>query len=407
MNSWRSKLAGLLVGLSLALCGCEDPGPLKLEMDLSATNTADRILVVEGTTRLPAGSPLTATVVDPEGQIYLRDNAVVQQGRFFFDFDISRLNGLTLYQVWVKFDPQKAPFGVRLETGFKGEKMEGRGVIPVGEGRIYRRHIDLLLTSENWDTRDFQSMNEQERIRVVRELEKLLEGRPGDRSLQLALAKGYMASDPREIASGSRAHQLLRDASRAPEPDELSEEADKLLAGIDKEEAEKEQVQKQRQAAAKGFRYYKETQIKPGRALGGFVLGTPYDVIRRHFTLNNPARFAGAKEDVVVTLKELPGVELTFGKHSRRLVRARTTSKKYVLREGFRVGSLLQELQTAYGRDVVPNPKFTEKSEDKDGNLLFRGRVLTHGLEFEILKTVDPVFGLPVDQVEAISIFKP
>lgn len=400
-------LAGVLLGLGLTLSGCEERGPLKLDMDLEATNTADRILVVEGTTHLPAGAPLTATITDPEGQVYLRDRAVVQQGRFFFDFDISSLNGLTLYQVWVKFDPRKAPFGVRLGTGFYGEKMEGRGVIPVGESRIYRRHIDLLLTSENWDTRDFQSMSEQERERVVRELEKLQEDRPDDRSLQLALAKGFMASDPREIAAGSRAHQLLRDAARAPEPDKISQEAEKLLSGIAEEEKVKEKVREQRQAAVKGFKYYKETQIKPGRAMGGFVLGTPYDVIRRHFTLNKPARFSDAKEDVLVTLKELPGVELTFGKRSRRLVRARTTSPKYVLREGFKVGSLLQELQNTYGRDVVPTPKFTDRSEDKNGNLLFRGKVLTNGLEFEILKTVDPVFGLPVDKVEAISVFKP
>lgn len=402
---FKTAVAGLALSLTL---GCIDPPPVDIGMELWATNSADRILVVEGKTDLPGGALLTATVKDADGKVFLRDQAVVHQGRFFFDFDLANLTGLNLYQVWVEFDPLLAPPGVRQVIGFRGQSMQGMGVMTEDDRRILKRHLDVMLTTaDNWNARDFVDMSERERDRVIRELERMLEGKPDDRTIMLSLAKGYIAADPREIAGGSRAHMLLKDASLAPKPDEVSKEAKVLLGGIEKKEKGKQQTRQQRQAAAKGFKYYKNKEVTPGRSLGGFVLGTPYDAIARHFKVQKNADFATAKKDVVVTLKEIPGVRLTFSRTSRRLIRARTSSPKYVLREGFRVGSLLQELQEAYGKDVVPNPKFRKPTTGSDGTQYYRGKVLTNGLQFEIVKVVDPVFGLPVDKVEAISVFKP
>lgn len=404
MARGTSLLAGLALAFSL---GCAPPEPLNVDMKLKATNTADKILIVEGQTSLPGGAPLVATVKDGDGKVQLTDRGVVRQGRFYFDFDLTSLNGLNLYQVWVVFDPHDAPLGVRTLTGFWGEAMEGVGVVADGDTRIVRRQMDVLLTSSgNWNTRDFHDMSERERDRVIRELEKLVDGKPDDRALKVSLAKGYIAADKRELSIGSRAHQLLKDAALSPEPDKISKEADTLLAGLEKEDAAKKTVQKKRRAAARGSKYYDKKEVKPGRALGGFILGTPFDAIRRHFTITKSSSFANAKKDVLVTMKELPGVELTFGRRSKRLIRARTTSKEYMLPEGFRVGSLLQELQEAYGTDAVPKPKFRNKEKGPDGTLYYRGKVLTNGLEFEIVKTVDPVFGLPVDKVEAMSVFR-
>ena len=93
-------------------------------MSLSAVNTDDKILVLEGTTDLPAGARLKAELEDRDGKAVSRDSATVRRGTFFFDFDLSPLSEFTTYQVVVTFDPQGCPLSVLTETGWKGEALE-------------------------------------------------------------------------------------------------------------------------------------------------------------------------------------------------------------------------------------------------------------------------------------------
>ena len=389
--------------------GCSPPPPHKVTMTFQATNTADHILVVEGETNLPAGSPLKAELLTREGQVLLRDSAVVSHNKFFFDFDLKGLDGLSLYQVKVRFDPQTAPLGVRQVTGLWGEALEGHGVKDVNSRRVIERKVEVILTAggqgKDWEGRDFTTMDVSERTRFIDQLEKVTEEKPEDRNAKLALARAYISADPRELSSGTRAFALLKDVSSRNQDDNLTAQANKIISGIEAQETKSKAVAEQRQKLARGDKFKKEKTIWPGRAMGAFTLGTPYRILQRHIKLDEPPDFSDPDTPGIVRPRELPGLELRFDSGTRRMVSARTTSSRFTLPEGFGVGSLLQELQEAYGKEAVPTPRFKYQGTRGDGRAIFRGTVLASGLEFEIVREVDPVFGLPLDKVEAISIF--
>jgi hypothetical protein len=378
-------------------------------MTFAATNTADHILTVEGETNLPAGSPLKADLRTREGRTLLRDSAVVSHGKFYFDFDLAGLDGLSLYQVHVRFDPQAAPLGVRQITGLWGEALEGAGVKVVDNRRLLERQLEVLLTAgsqgQDWEGRDFAAMEVSERARLISQLEKVIEDRPEDRNARLALARAYIAADPRELSSGTRAYALLKEVASRNQDDALSTQAIKITAGIEAEEAKSKVVAEQRQKRAKGERFKKEKTIWPGRSMGAFALGSSFRLYQRHLKVKEPPDFSDPQVPAVVRPLDLPGLELRFDSVSQRLVSARTTSEKFTLPEGYGVGSLLQELQEAYGKEAVPTPKFQLEGTRADGRTIYRGFVEAQGLEFEVVRSVDPVFGLPVDKVAAITIF--
>lgn len=378
-------------------------------MSFQATNTADHILIVEGKTNLPAGSPLKAELQTREGQVMLRDSAVVSKGKFFFDFDLDNLNGLSLYQVKVLFDPQVAPLGVRQATGLWGELMEGPGVKQDHKRRLLERKLEVILTAggkgQDWEGRDFDAMEVGERARIIAQLEKVTEEKPDDRNAKLALARAYIAADPRELASGTRAYALLKEVASRNEDDSLSAQASKITGGIEATEGQKKAAAEQRKKLSSGEKYRKEKTIWPGRAMGAFNLGTSFRIYQRHLKVDEPPDFSDPDTPAVVKPKDIPGLELRFDSRTRRLVSARTTSERFTLPEGFGVGSLMQELQQAYGKEAIPTPRFQHEGTRADGRTIFRGFVVAEGVEFEIVRSVDPVFGLPLDKVVSITIF--
>ncbi len=380
-------------------------------MTFRATNTADHILVVEGQTNLPAGSPLKAEIRTRDGLVLLRDSAVVSHDKFFFDFDLDSLQGLSLYQVVVRFDPQTAPLGVRQVTGLWGESLEGPGVKTVDRHRIYERKLEVLLTAdsegEDWEGRDFSSMEPSERNRIVVQLEEQIEKKPDDRNAKLALARAYIAGDPRELASGTRAYALLKEVVSSNDGDHTGTQALKLTAGIEAKERKTQEAAEQREKTARGDKFKTEKTIWPGKAVGAFQLGSSYRILARHLKLDRPPDFSGGDGKVRVRPKNFPGLELHFDRTSRRIVAIRTTSKRFLLPEKLGVGSLLQELQQAYGREAVPTPNFRFEGNRPDGRAIYRGTSTASGLEFEILREVDPTFGLPLDKVEAVTVFLP
>ena len=401
------KLWGGLLLLSVA---CSAPQPYKVDMAFQVTNTADHILVVEGETNLPAGSPLKAELATRDGQVKLRDSSVVSHGKFFFDFDLAGLDGLSLYQVIVRFDPQSAPLGVRQTTGMFGEALEGSGIKEVDSRKVLERKLEVILTAgggdEDWEGRDFAGMDVSERARLIAQLEKVVEEKPEDRSAKLALARAYIADDPRELSRGTRAFGLLKEVSSRSEADPLSTQAGKMVAGIEGEEAKAKAKTEQREKISRGDKYKQDKTIRPGDSMGGFKLGASYRILKRHLKLKKPPDFSDPDVWAEVQPTEYPGLTLYFDSRTQRLVAARTTSEGYRLPERFGVGNLLQELQATYGKDAVPTPKFVYKGTRPSGHTVFRGTTVADGLEFEIVRTVDPVFGLPVDTVEAVSIFK-
>lgn len=380
-------------------------------MSFQATNTADHILVVEGETNLPAGSPLKAELQTREGRVMLRDSAVVSHGKFFFDFDLKGLNGLNLYQVNVRFDPQTAPLGVRQVTGLWGEALEGPGVKEVSSRRLVEQKIEVILAAggegQDWEGRDFADMETSDRARLVAQLEQVIDDRPTDRNAKFALARAYIAGDPRERASGTRAYALLKEVAGGPEGDSLTTQAGKLTQTIEGEETQKQAVNEQRKKIAEGDRFQTETTIWPGRAIGAFSLGATYISVARHLKLDRPPDFSNPDLPGVVQLKKPAGLELRFDSRSRRLIAIRVTSDRFTLPEGFGVGSLLQQLQQAYGKDAVPTPQFRSQETRADGRLISRGVTEASGVEFEILREIDPTFGLPLDKVTAITVFAP
>lgn len=377
-------------------------------MSFQATNTADHILVVEGQTNLPAGSPLKAELQTREGRVMLRDSAVVSQGKFFFDFDLSNLNGLNLYQVKVRFDPQTAPLGVRQVTGLWGGALEGPGVKEVDSRRLVEQKLEVILTAggegQDWEGRDFSDMETSERTRIISLLEEVTEEKPQDRNAKLALARAYIASNPRERSSGTRAYALLKDVANNPE-DSLGGQALKLVSAIEAEEAKAQVVAEQRRKISQGDKFKTEKTIWPGQAIGAFKLGTSFRVLGRHIKLDKAPDFSNPDVPGVARPKEPAGLELRFDSRTRRLVSIRTTSDRFTLPEGLGVGSLLQELQNAYGKEAVPTPRFQPSGSRSDGGSIYRGVTEAAGLEFEIVRQVDPVFGLPLDKVEAVTVF--
>ncbi len=410
MRGIRGTLLSLLL---LLLAACEAPPTRTITIELSATNTADRILVVEGTTDLPGGAPVRAELLDREGRVYLKGKSVVRRGRFYFSFNLEDLSALSLYRVAVVFDPQEAPLGVRKVTGLWGESLRGAGVVEVDGRRIIRRDIEVKLTAgtgdKDWEGRDFDAMEVTERVALTQDLQKYLELNPKDHEACLALARAYIASDPKEGAEGTRAHQLLKQVAEGDEESRAVQQARTLLAEFAAKAEQRQHLEQTRKADAAGDKYRRETLILPGRSLGGFVLNSPFQVVSRHFQFLERPNFS-EPVDVPLTKvvpKDMPEVQLTYRTTDRRLVAIRTTSPRFVLPEGYGVGSLLQELQREFGREVVPTPKFRGPVEGPGGKKLYRGIVTAHGLEFEVLREVDPIFGMPVDHVEAISVFLP
>lgn len=410
-----SPASRLLVALGLVLATALVPGcgtgltPFPVEMSLHATNTADHILVVEGQTNLPAGSPLKAELLTREGQVLLRDSSVVSHARFFFDFDLTRLDGLEMCQVKVRFDPQAAPLGVRQVTGLWGEALRGSGVQTTSQRRLLERQLEVILVpggqGEDWEGRDFEALDVSERVRLTAQIEKRLEQHPEDRHARLALARAYIASDPRELASGTRAHALLRQVAEGSAEDALGLQASKILEGVAAEEKEAQAKMARREKVTRGDRFREEKTILPGRAVGAFRLGTSFRLLQRHLKVKEPPEVTADSDGLLLKPSEFPGLELTFASATYRLRSIRTTSERFKLPEGFGVGNLLQELQEAYGKEAVPTPDFRFQETRADGTRVYRGRTVASGLEFEIVRTVDPVFGLPLDKVEAISVF--
>lgn len=404
----RARL--LTIVASLNLLGCSDnPAPLPVEMTFKATNTADHILVVEGKTNLPAGSPLKAVLRTREGVVMLRDSAVVRHETFYFDFNLKNLNGLALYEVNVTFDPETAPLGVRKITGLWGQALEGPGVSQVNSRRIVQRELDVILSSsvkgKSWEGRDFATMDVSERARLTTELEKEVEKEEQDRDAKFALARAYIAANPRELSSGTRAHMLLKQVTGAPQEDSLKTQAQKMLSEIEAQEKKVEELKEKREKIARGDRFRTETQITPGRSVGAFSLGSSYRLLQRHLKLSAPLDFSDLDRPVIARPTNFPGIELVFNSRSRKIQSVRTTSSTYKLPEGFGVGSLLQELQGAYGMDAVPTPKYTFLKTREDGYAIYEGRVTAEGLEIEIRRAVNPEFALPVDRVYAITVF--
>lgn len=379
-------------------------------MTLSAVNTADKILVIEGETDLPPGSKLVAELRSRDGKTLLRDQGVVRRGSFFFDFDLDRLSEFSAYRAVVTFDPERAPLSVRYSVGLWGEALKGSGVREDADGhRFFQADTEILLSTSargrDWEGRDFDAMETAELNRLTEELERFVDEQPDNKIAKLALAKAYLAAEPSEYAVGSRAHALLVDAARSLESDRNGQAARALLAEIEKFEKERIIDEKKKKAQASGERYRKNFVVEPGRQLGGFKIGSPYKLAIRYFKLNRAADFAGQSDQTVV-LKDFHDVELTYGLRSRRLVAARTTSPKFRLPEGFGVGSLLQELQKAYGKRAVYTPKFKLVKTEGNGTRIYKGIVETDGLNFEISRKVDSVFGIPVDKVSAITVKK-
>ncbi len=404
----RSRLLTLVA--SLNLLGCSDaPAPLPVEMTFTATNTADQILVVEGKTNLPAGSPLKAELRTREGVVMLRDSAVVRHETFYFDFNLQNLNGLGLYEVNVIFDPEVAPLGVRRVTGLWGQALEGPGVLEIHSRRIVQRELDVYLSvsvkGKSWEGRDFASMEVSERARLTTELEKELETDHQDRSAKLALARAYIAANPRELASGTRAHMLLKEVVGTPQQDSLTTHAQGLLSQIQDQEKKVEELKEKREKIARGDRFRTETQILPGRSIGAFNLGASFRLLQRHLKLSSQPDFSDPDRPAVLRPTNFPGLELVFNPQGRRVQSIRTTTDAYKLPEGLGVGNLLQEFQQAYGMDAVPTPKYTFLKTREDGYALYEGRITAEGLEIEIRRSVNPQFALPVDRVYAITVF--
>lgn len=401
------KAAGV-VGLALNLA-CAKPPDTAVEMTFKATNSADQILVIEGQTDLPGGAPLRAELQDRDGRVVMRDSCVVRRGSFYFDFGLDSLVGLSLYKVVVTFNPEEAPLGVRRVTGLFGESLVGEGIREEGDFRIFRRSLDVVLSADSkgqdWEGRNFEKMEVSERAKIVSGLEKYVDKVPTDRSAKLALARAYIAIDSRELGEGSRAHQLLIDVTRTPKSDRETRAANALLSEIKKKESAKLAKDKKRKKMMKGDSYRTKTQIVPGQALGGFRLGTPYKVIARYFKVDSVPDWKTLDDNAVVTLREFPDLELTYGRSSRKLVKARTTSPRFHLPEGHRVGSPLADLQSEYGKRAVPTPKqWKPLPVGSNGHKRYVGVSRSSGLEFEILRDVEPQFGMTSDKIRAITV---
>jgi hypothetical protein len=135
-------------------------------------------------------------------------------------------------------------------------------------------------------------------------------------------------------------------------------------------------------------------------------MGTPYRVAGRYFKLDRAVDFGNPQSNPTVKLLDFHDIELTYDLQTRRLISARTTSPRFKLAEGYGVGSLLQELQKAYGTAAVYTPEWEFVRTASDGSNLYRGLVGVDGLEFEITRSVEQVVGIPVDKVSAITVLE-
>ena len=410
MSIRLTKLTPVLL-LSCFLGACSAPPPRNVSMDIEAVNTADKILIIEGTTDLPSGAKLEAELRTRDDKILLRDFSSVSRGGFYFGFDMESLSEFSSYKLFVSFEPEEAPIGVRYLTGLWGEALQGPGVHRVDERKVFWQEQEILLSQaakgKDWEGRDFVSMDGSDRIRLTEQMERYLELQPEDRAAKLALAKAYIASDKGELAHDSRAHALLLETVRFNEEDRLGQLARALVETIDHAEELKQREIAKRKAAANGQQYRQSYSVAPGKSIGAFKLGAPYKLIARYFKLDRPADFKDGIGDQTVVLKDFHNLKLKYDISSKGLVSVMTTSNKFKLPEGLGVGNSLQELQKAFGEEVVRTPRFFFIGRDPSGQKLYKGKVETLGLEFGILRKVDTTVGLPIDKVVSMKVFKP
>ncbi len=401
--------ASRLCGVALACClgGCEAPPARTFDLELKAVNTNDRILVVEGTTDLPGGAPLAGSLMHRDGRVFQRGRSSVQRGRFYFDFDLDPVKDLGAFKVVVTFDPSIAPLGVRRVTGLWGEAMTGGAVQHSGGRKLLSKEAVVLLGGQaevtEWQGRDFEALDVTERMRLTAALERHLESQTEDREAQLALARAYLAADPKEKAVGSRAHGLLQRAVEGPERERAVEQARALLEEIEALSRRREESREKRRELVEGEPFRQQTDLVPGRSAGAFVLGSPYQAVSRYLQMEERPDFQTSGE-VAVRPKDPTGVELVYRGSDRRLSAIRVTSPRFQIPEGLGVGSLLQEWQQEFGTAAVPTPRFGRPETAPDGKLIYVGEVIASGLRIEVRREVDPVFGLPVDLISALTI---
>ena len=324
--------APLLI-LGLLAAGCSPPPKRSVTMSLDAVNTADKILIVEGETDLPSGSRLEAEIQSRDGKTLLRDEAIVRRGAFYFDFDLDRLSEFSAYRARVFFDPADAPLGVRLSTGLWGEALEGEGVRKMTDRRVYSKDAEILLSpsahGSDWEGRDFAEMDGNERAQMISDMERYLEERDQEKSTKLALARAYLADEPKEFSEGSRAYLLLKDVATTLESDRDGKMAKSLLDEIEKQDSARKKQAEVRAGFAKGDRYRKDYTLTPGKNLGGFRMGTPYRVAGRYFKLDRAVDFGNPQSNPTVKLLDFHDIELTYDLQTRRLISARTTSPRF------------------------------------------------------------------------------
>ena len=370
-------------------------------MDLSAVNSADRILVLEGETDLPPGSRLSAELRNRDGKTIMRDKAVVRKGSFFFDFDLERLSEFSSYNVLVMFDPERAPLGVRQVTGLWGEALQGAGVRKIGDRRIYMKEQEIRLSASalgnDWEGRDFENMEAPERSRLTEVLERYVQEKSSDKAAKLALARAYLAAEPKEWAVDSRAHQLLVEASRTTETDRNGRIARELVEKIRNRDVKKQEKLAKQKAVSSGSKYRHDFRVRPGQGVGAFKLGMPYKLAARYFKLDRPADFSDDSKKQKVVLLDFHNLELTYGPRSRKLIKIRTTSTKFKLPEGLGVGSSLEDLEKAYG-DAITKPKYKYSGKDANGHKIYRGRLRTAGLTFEFKRRLEPKMNLTLEE---------
>lgn len=392
----------------LGIAGCSARAPLVVEMALKVTNTADRMLVVEGVTNLPAGSVLSAQLTTRDREVLRRAKGTVSHGKTFFVFDLSDLTKFHLFRLLVSFDPEKAPLGARFRTGWWGEALQGPGVID-RDGRRFWERDQMVVVAKGvegrpWEGLDFATLDIGERARLVREMERAWAGGSDDRSMMLALAQAYVATDPSELATGTRAYELFKAVMAGGTGDRLGREASNALIAIE-DRQEREQLEaKQRKIDARRTRFQADLVIRPGRSIGSVYIGAPLRVLKNQLVLDTPLNFKGRRTAVTVYPRNLPGLEVTFDPDSERVIRVRTTSRAYRLPEGLGVGARLQELQQAYGRDAVPTPSWEYLGAGPDGRELYRGVSIAAGLKFELRHEIEPTLGSEIDWVSAVVV---
>ncbi len=392
----------VLVGLALFMAGCGCLGSRSFHLQTDLVNDGNRLLALEGTSNLPEGSRLSATLKDAE-RLLGTNRTTLRQGRFLMTLDVSQAPGNVPLLLEVTFDPRSASAEIQDVVGAEGQWMLGDQVEDEGGAwrLVDRAHVILPMNRRDAAIRLVEGGSLVEGIVGLQsEVGQVTED--PEAAAWLALAR--MQRIPSERQAGSTSHRNLAKAAQVARlSGALGDEARLWLTRLGREEAllARRQTWARERRQAQASRERRRWLVEPGKAMAGVELGGEAARVLAEFKPDRIPDFSAGNAVVRLTDRQ---VDVELDAATRRVVRIFSTSERFRLPGDLGVGVPLLVFQERYPGLAV---SFGPVQTAEDGSRTAHGEaVLEEGLVLRVERHVGRL-GLNFDLVVGLGVVPP